>query len=230
MVQVTSEQGITALYRRYKHAPLNPVERLFVYLRLRFSSYQVMERHVPASGEIVDLGCGFGMLTMYLALMSEARNVTGIDISHRRLEVAKFASAHIHNVAFSYSDLLQYSFGRCRCILLIDTLHYFPVRAQNRLLANCHDRLDPGGKLLLRDSDKDNRFRHSITRFHETIMTRSGFTKGEMLCFRGFVELKSHLEGLGFSVDLLPMWDRTPFADTLLICYKSQSNKDAQSG
>ena len=231
VLQMTGKTGIMGLYRRYRHAPLNPLERLLVYLRLRFSSYQAIERHVPASGEIVDLGCGFGMLAVYLALMSEARHITGIDISSRRLKVAKFVSADIHNVTFEYFDLLQYNFDRCRCILLIDALHYFPVSGQNRLVAKCYKRLDPGGRLLLRDSNKDNRFRHFITTFHETIMTRSGFTKGEMLCFRGFGELKSHLEGLGFLVDLLPMWDRTPFADTLLICYKSRTTKSAhQSG
>ena len=163
------------------------------------------------------------MLTVYLALLSQARHVRGIDISHRRLQTAKFVSAHIHNVAFEYSDLLQYTFDRCNCILLIDALHYFPVPAQNRLLRKCYERISPGGRLLLRDSNKDNRFRHFITRVHETIMTRSGFTKGEMLCFRSFVELKSHLEELGFFVDALPMWHRTPFADTLLICTKTHN-------
>jgi len=221
MIKVISQTSIMALYGRYRHAPINPVERLFIYLRLRFSSYQAIEKHVPTSGDIVDLGCGFGMLTVYLALLSQARQVRGIDISHRRLRAARFVSAHFHNLSFEYSDLLQYTFDRCNCILLIDTLHYFPVPAQNRLLKKCYERISPGGKLLLRDSNKDNRFRHFITRSHETIMTRSGFTKGEMLCFRSFMELKSYLEGLGFYVDILPMWDRTPFADTLLICSKS---------
>ena len=110
VLQMTGKTGIMGLYRRYRHAPLNPLEHLLVYLRLRFSSYQAIERHVPASGEIVDLGCGFGMLAVYLALMSEARHITGIDISHRRLNVAKFISADIHNVAFEYFDLLQYNF------------------------------------------------------------------------------------------------------------------------
>ena len=35
--------------------------------------------------------------------------------------------------------------------------------------------------------------------------------------------LKSHLENLGFFVDVLPMWNRTPFADTLLVCTKTDN-------
>ncbi len=229
MVKLIGQTSIMALYRRYKNAPINPLERLLVYLRLRFSSYQVIEKHVPTSGQIVDLGCGFGMLAVYLALLSQARQVRGVDISHRRLRAAKFVSAHIHNVAFEYSDLVQYTFDRCNCILLIDTLHYFPVSVQNKLLKKCYERIGPGGRLLLRDSNKDKIFRHFVTRSHETIMTRSGFTKGEMLCFRSFVELTSYLEGLGFFVDALPMWHRTPFADTLLVCTKSQITKDSPS-
>jgi 2-polyprenyl-3-methyl-5-hydroxy-6-metoxy-1,4-benzoquinol methylase len=199
------------------------MERLVIYLRLRFSSYEIIESHVPSSGQILDLGCGFGMLTVYLAVSSQARRVRGIDISNRRLRTARFVSAQIRNVAFEHGDLLKYTFQESNCILLIDVLHYFPASVQNEFLRKCYEYINPGGRLLVRDSDKDNKFRHLITTFHETIMTKSGFTKGDMLCFRGFVELTSYLEGLGFLVDVLPMWHRTPFADTLLVCTKVDS-------
>ncbi len=213
-------KNITALYRRYKRGPINLAERLVIYLRLHFSSYEIIESYVPASGRIMDLGCGFGTLTLYLALSSRERRIRGIDISHRRLRIAESASAQVKNVAFECADLLRCSFDSCNCILLIDVIHYLPVFAQNALLGRCYEYLKPGGKLLVRDSNKDKKIRHLITRCYETIMTKSGFTAGEMLCFRSFVELTSYLESLGFLVDVLPMWYRTPFADTLLVCTK----------
>lgn len=214
---------VTALYSLYKGAPINPVERLVIYLRLRLSSYEIIESHVPASGKILDLGCGFGMLTLYLALCSQTRRVKGIDISNRRLRTAEFVSANIRNVTFESGDLLQCAIEEPDCILLIDSLHYFPILVQNQLLEKCHGHIKPGGKLLVRDSNADKRFRHLITTFHETIMTKSGFTHGDVLCFRSLVELRSHLERLGFMVDVLPMWQKTPFADTLLVCKKADA-------
>jgi hypothetical protein len=117
-------------------------------------------------------------------------------------------------------NILEYAFQEHDCILLIDSLHYFPASVQNELLKKCFTYIGPGGRLLLKNSDKDNKFRHLLTELHETIMTKSGFTEGDTLCFRGFTELRGYLENLGFFVDVLPMWNRTPFADTLLVCTK----------
>jgi 2-polyprenyl-3-methyl-5-hydroxy-6-metoxy-1,4-benzoquinol methylase len=220
MAKPTPKKSIMALYRRYKNAPINVVERFVIYLRLRFSSYEIIESYVPPSGQILDLGCGFGMLSMYLALSSQARLVRGIDISNIRLRTAKFVSGQVQNVAFECGDFLKYTFQEPHCILLIDALHYFPASVQNRLLRKCHTHIRPGGRLLVRDPDMDKKFRHLVTTFHETIMTKSGFTKADMLCFRSFIELTRYIEGLGFLVDVIPMWHKTPFADTLLVCTK----------
>jgi SAM-dependent methyltransferase len=157
---------------------------------------------------------------MYLALSSHARQVRGIDISDRRLEAAELVSAGIPNVTLEQGDLLRIPFQESDCILLVDVLHYFPLRAQNRLLRKCHEFIKPGGRLLLRDADRDRTCRYLLTMLYETIMTRSAFTKGETLCFRGFLELRNCLEEIGFVVDALPMWHLTPFADTLLVCNK----------
>jgi 2-polyprenyl-3-methyl-5-hydroxy-6-metoxy-1,4-benzoquinol methylase len=218
--KLISQKTVRALYTRYKRAPINPLERLVIYLRLRLSSYEIMESYVPSSGQILDLGCGLGMFTVYLALSSRARVVKGVDISNRRLQAAKFVSDQIHNVAFERGDISEYAFREHDCILLIDSLHYFPASVQNELLKKCFTNISPGGRLLLKNSDKDNKFRHLLTAFYETIMTQSGFTEGDMLCFRSFTELRGYLENLGFLVDVLPMWNRTPFADTLLVCTK----------
>ncbi|MBW2173134.1 MAG: class I SAM-dependent methyltransferase [Deltaproteobacteria bacterium] len=221
--KLISHKTIRALYRRYKYAPINPLERLVIYLRLRLSSYEIIESYVPSSGQVLDLGCGFGMFSVYLAISSRARVVRGVDISHRRLQTAKFVSDQIQNVVFERGDILEYAFQEHDCILLIDSLHYFPASVQNELLKKCFTYISPGGRLLLKNSDKDNKFRHLLTEFHETIMTKSGFTEGDMLCFRGFTELGGYLENLGFFVDVLPMWNRTPFADTLLVCTKTDN-------
>ena len=211
------EGHILELYHR---VPCNPWERFLIRQRLRFSSYGSIASHVPFSGRILDLGSGFGILAVYLALSSAKREMTGIDISSRRVKMAGAAASHIPNVVFENADMTEIAPANWDCILLIDALHYFPSSVQNHILSGCYHQLNPGGVVLVRESNRDRTFRHLITRLHETVMTKSGFTKGEVLQFRRFSELKRFLENSGFKVRMIPMWGKTPFADTLLVCRK----------
>jgi 2-polyprenyl-3-methyl-5-hydroxy-6-metoxy-1,4-benzoquinol methylase len=189
-------------------------------MRSRFSSYEKIAHHVPLSGSVLDLGAGFGMLAIYLALSSGKRQVKGVDISNRRIGIARSVSEDIPNVFFERIDVSKADLGRNDCILLIDILHYFPGTVQNKILKRCFNSVDAGGTVIVRDSNRDHRFRQSITTLYETVMTKSGFTKGEGLFFRRFCELKKVAEDEGLSVHVIPMWGRTPFADTLMICRK----------
>jgi len=204
----------------YRGAQCNPLERFIIHMRSYFSSYEIIASHVPLSGKVLDLGSGFGILDIYLALSSRGRRIRGVDFSSRRVKIACAASNRIPNVSFQQSNLLGIDFTGNDCILLIDTLHYFPEPVQNEILENCYRQIVPEGTILIRDSNRDNGLRHFVTRLHETMMTKSGFTKGDVLFFRRFSELKDFLEGLGFSVYVMPMWGMTPFADTLMICKK----------
>lgn len=198
------------------------LERFVISMRLRFSSYDVMASFVPPSGRILDLGCGFGMLSNYLALSSEKRVVKGVDISVRRIDIAQRASKGISNICFEEADFLKTDLTGYDCILLIDTLHYFPAAVQNRIIERCCGQMHKMGMILIRDSNGDLKLRHFITRWYETLMTKTGFTKGDTLFFRSFHELKGLIESLGFSVFMMPLWGRTPFADTLMVCKKER--------
>lgn len=206
----------------YRNMPCNVLERFVISMRLRFSSYDVMASHVPPSGRILDLGCGFGMLSSYLALSSERRVVKGVDISARRIHIARRASRGIGNICFEEGDFLGTDFAGYDCILLIDTLHYFPAPVQDRIIERCCEGMRKMGMILIRDSNRDVKLRHFITGWYETVMTKSGFTKGETLFFRSFRELKGLIESLGFRVFMTPLWGRTPFADTLMVCRKER--------
>ncbi len=217
----------TNLWKLYRNTPCNMLERLVIYMRAHFSSYGVIASYVPVSGQVLDLGSGFGILAVHLAASSETRCIKGIDISAHRVNIAKAASSQFQNVSFERGNCLKMRFEGKDCILLIDMLHYFPEPVQNEIIEKCYKGINPEGTLLIRDSNRENLFRHSVTRFHETIMTRSGFTEGDVLFFRKFSKLKGFLDGLGFRVHMMPMWGMTPFADTLMICKKSGKKLNA---
>ena len=59
--------------------------------------------HLPESGHFLDVGCGWGPLTLALALESPQATVWGVDVNDRALEVARANAhiAHLSNITFS---------------------------------------------------------------------------------------------------------------------------------
>lgn len=208
----------------YAAAPCRFIERWLIRLRLRLSSYSSMRVYVPDPGRILDLGCGFGMFAVYLALSSRQRSVRGMDIAGRRIYVARLAAGGVPNVSFVSGDIARDAFPEVDGIVLIDALHYFAPAVQDSILERCGRALRYGGTLLIRNADTKRRARYAVTSIHEIFMTRSGFTRGAMLHFRPISELRLLLGRLGFRVRVLPMWGRTPFADTLLVCSKETTD------
>ena len=66
------------------YAGCGPVS-LFLRLRWWHAAVPDIERHVPLEGTIVDLGCGHGFMTNYMAICSAARRVIGIELSESRV-------------------------------------------------------------------------------------------------------------------------------------------------
>lgn len=62
--------------------------------------------HLPETGTFLDLGCGWGPLTLALALESPDASVWGVDVNDRALEVARdnAANARLSSVRFAKPD------------------------------------------------------------------------------------------------------------------------------
>jgi len=206
----------------YDRVPCGLLDRFIIRMRAHLSSYEIIAAYVPFSGLILDAGSGFGILSIYLALLSGKRDIRGVDISKRRIRIARAASRNIPNVSFEQSSFLEYGFEGYDCIVLMDVLHYFPDPVQDRFLKKWCRRINPGGTILIRDSNREHKVRQFFTWLHELVMTKSGFTKGGGLYFRRFGELKNIVESLGFHVSVMPMWGVTPFADTLMVAKKKR--------
>ena len=80
-------QGIPySVYRLY--AQSRPSVRIYAKLRWMLCPFKEIEALIPKKANIVDVGCGFGLLANYIAVMSENREILGIDFSVRRIQVA----------------------------------------------------------------------------------------------------------------------------------------------
>ena len=52
-------------------------------------NYRLFNRLIPVQGQITDIGCGFGPLCYMLSLLSEDREILGIDYDEDKIGLAQ---------------------------------------------------------------------------------------------------------------------------------------------
>jgi tRNA/tmRNA/rRNA uracil-C5-methylase (TrmA/RlmC/RlmD family) len=77
----------------------------FKIIHLRF--LEEIEQYLPNEGTVVDLGCGFGLFSLYMAACKPNTQVIGLDMNARRLQIAQQAAERlgITNISFQRQDL-----------------------------------------------------------------------------------------------------------------------------
>ena len=104
---------------------------------------------------ILDLGCGTGELSAYLAeLVGAEGKVTGVDPDKERIQLARQSHGHMENLSFaegSSTNFLQMGSDACDIVFCNFALHWIPEKQQvfNDLFAS----LKVGGKIALHYND-----------------------------------------------------------------------------
>jgi 2-polyprenyl-3-methyl-5-hydroxy-6-metoxy-1,4-benzoquinol methylase len=116
---------------------------------------------------------------MMLGMLSSGRKITAVDYDEEKIEVAGHCMSKPANVDFFYKDITTYEMEDQDIFILSDVLHYLPEEKQWALLEKCISRLNPGGKILIRDGNADLQHEHKKTRLTEFLSTHIGFNKTE---------------------------------------------------
>ncbi|MBL0055130.1 MAG: 1-acyl-sn-glycerol-3-phosphate acyltransferase [Chitinophagaceae bacterium] len=157
----------------YNYLYKGPVLEWYMRIKTRLEkNYRVFNDLVPEKGKILDIGCGYGFLCYMLSFTSEEREITGIDYDEDKIATAAHCFSKTGRLHFIAADVMSMELDHYDTIILADVLHYLPVADQQKLLERCLDNLNPGGKLILRDGDKDRKDLHRRTRLTETFSTR----------------------------------------------------------
>jgi SAM-dependent methyltransferase len=109
---------------------------------------RVLQQWVPSGGAVLDLGCGPGWSSLFLA--RAGFDVVGVDISERMIEIARERAGQEQvSVDFAVADLEELSLEKRNFdgVLIFDALHHCPKYEQVVARACAH--LKPGGYLLV---------------------------------------------------------------------------------
>ncbi|HLO60374.1 MAG TPA: 1-acyl-sn-glycerol-3-phosphate acyltransferase [Bacteroidales bacterium] len=175
------------------------------YTRIKLSlekNYEFINSLVPRNAAITDIGCGYGYLSYMLSFVSPDRKILAIDYDTDKVELANNCISKSENICFVAADASEYDLPHSDIFILSDVLHYLPEEKQDMLLKRCMDRLNDGGRVIIRDADRDQQKRHRATQYTEFFSTRSGFNKAEdnRLFFFSGTKIKELAEKHGFEV------------------------------
>jgi len=139
------DNAIRAIIETYR----NPVIRIYSRMRfliLRQSFLEEIGQYLPREGRILDLGCGFGLFTLYFALRAPSRRIIGVDLDEKRIRYAQRSAAELalENVEYRVGNALEWSTtDRFDAIYMLDLIHHLPVERVPDFLARARDLLKP---------------------------------------------------------------------------------------
>lgn len=191
------------------------LDRLCLRLRSKLSPFEDTARHVPLYGNIIDVGCGYGILSNLLANGSKDRNVVGVDLSKRRIRLAKKSIDQRTNIDFQVKDACDLEFKGYKVVIMTELLHHLPLLKQNKLLSNIYHQMDDEAILMILEIDKKPLLNYLLTVGIDIILN-----VGKPLFYHNKFEFIEMLEKIGFDVEVVRFHSFIFLTEVLFICKK----------
>src|SRR5262245_53183392 len=137
----------------------DPVVRAYCWVRfgiLRQRFLDEIGQYLPDEGVVLDIGCGFGLFSLYYAASAPRRFVRGLDRDRRRIALARRAARRlgVDNVAYTEGDARDFKGdGEAAGAYMLDIVHHVPRPTVPPLLAQLRRSLVAGAPLLVKDVD-----------------------------------------------------------------------------
>lgn len=158
--------------RAFDSLPLK--ERLFVRGRLYTAPLQLLAERAPA-GTIIDVGCGHGVLSALLLYGRSDRTVIGIDpdgwkVAQAKASVGREPRAQFQNLTIEAFAANQPAIADG--IVVADVLYLLPPESWPSFFAAAKALLKPGGRLLVKEAERDGTWKEAKALWQEELMVR----------------------------------------------------------
>ena len=197
--------AVLAAYR-----PERPGTRFHVWGRWTTAPFESVEALVPAQGDVLDLGCGVGLVSVDLALAGPDRRVVAVDVDPSKTEVARRAveragvgdQVRVQDVPTGWTPPT----AAFDAVVVVDVLYLLGRAAAFDLLDHAVAALRPGGVLVVKEMAATPRWKTAWTRVQESVAVRGlRVTKGVTVELVPTEDLAQHLVAHGLPVRTVPL-------------------------
>jgi predicted exporter/SAM-dependent methyltransferase len=202
---------------RYRH--LEPYPRVFSRFKMLLDPmFPRLASFLDSPREVIDVGCGYGVPAVWLLSLFPQARVYGLDPDHRRVAIAARAFGDRGTASVGKApDLPAASPDQVDTALMLDMIHLISDDELRLTLRRLHDKIVPGGKLILRTTVPSRKPVPWLRRVEEWRMKMLHLTPH----FRSSEEVTRLLSDAGFAVEL-----KEPTAldreETWFICRRSR--------
>ena len=186
----------------------------FGILRQRF--LDEIGQYLPERGRVLDVGCGFGLFSLYYASVCPGLDIAGLDRNARRIAMAQAAAGRLglFNVRYEVGDARDFRGGELfDAAYMLDIVHHIPEDAVRPLLDQLAKVLPAGGRLLIKDVDRRPAWKRWFTHALDKAMD-----PGTPVRYWAGEELQALAEAVGFRVYRHLMVDFLPYPHVLYVC------------
>lgn len=199
---------ILELYR-----PLSLCESFYLRVRWRLCPYELIHSCLPDSGNILDFGCGYGILANYLISGKSSRTVTGIDLNSKRILTAERSVKGRKNISFNCGSIEKMEPAQYDAVVMTDVLHHIDDNNLKLLLEAIGSFLKDRGSLVILDVD-----RRPFLKFFFTYLIDTVLNPGDRLYYRTVKEIQTILSKYPFVQRKIYRADRKlPLSDVIYI-------------
>ena len=190
--------------------------RFYVWARAKFLNLDYCSQFLPHNGLLIDVGCGYGVMANYLSLRFPHSQVIGIDLKHKRIDVALKTVGKRKNITFLLKNVMDWAFPSCAGVAMTDFLHHISRREQELILHKVFHSLGKGEILLILEVDPTTK---PFYRYWASYLADRVLYPLSGICYRRPSDWERRLSNLGFSVKTIKI--RNPiFAPILYVCHK----------
>jgi SAM-dependent methyltransferase len=172
----------------------------------------VFERVRESTQPLLDVGCGIGILAVYLRARGFSAPISGIDHDERKIAIARRV---FPDGAFAVGDARLNLDGR-GTVVLLDLLHYFRSDEQGMILESI---ARTATTVIIRDAIRDGSWRYRITYAQEAFSRAVRWLRAERLHFPSRADLMRPFDG--FAAEVVPLYGGTPFNNYLFVFSRS---------
>lgn len=210
--------------RRIIRAYDAPIVRAYCWARfwiLRQRFLDEIGQYLPPSGQVLDVGCGFGLFALHFATQNPDIRIQGFDLSERRVDMARRAAERlgVTNVEFHVADAAAFRFDSpISGAYMLDLVHHIPVGSVTPLIEMIAANLVPGGRLLVKDIERSPSYKLGFTWVLDKVMDYKAPVR-----YWAPDEIQPLLERSGFVVHRHRMIDYLPYPHILYVSTRERT-------